>query len=260
MPSLAEVPPVPSVEAEPDPLPEPAAEPPVPTELLDWPSPAEVPPVPSVDAEPEPLPEPAAEPPVPTELLDWPPPAEEPPVPRVEAEPVPQLVVPGAQLVPAELPPVPTVLLDVPPPALVPPVPTVLLVWAKADSVVPARSAAAKAARVTMFISYLLEFPHASDREQRFRSCEENSLSTARVPGLRLQSHPGWDLGPWATPTKVPSEGEEVANAELGPQLRVQGVSKKEVQMEESVYQARWLLIIIALLVVAMTTVGAAAG
>jgi hypothetical protein len=30
--------------------------------------------------------------------------------------------------------------------------------------------------------------------------------------------------------------------------------------MEESVYQARWLLIIIALLVVAMTTVGAAAG
>ncbi|CDZ70821.1 Hypothetical protein NGAL_HAMBI2610_24240 [Neorhizobium galegae bv. orientalis] len=30
--------------------------------------------------------------------------------------------------------------------------------------------------------------------------------------------------------------------------------------MEESVYQARWLLIIIALLVVGMTTVGAAAG
>jgi cytochrome c biogenesis protein ResB len=30
--------------------------------------------------------------------------------------------------------------------------------------------------------------------------------------------------------------------------------------MEESVYQARWLLIIMALLVVAMTTVGAAAG
>ncbi|CDZ45501.1 Hypothetical protein NGAL_HAMBI1189_09150 [Neorhizobium galegae bv. officinalis] len=30
--------------------------------------------------------------------------------------------------------------------------------------------------------------------------------------------------------------------------------------MEESVYQARWLLIIIALLVVAMTAVGAAAG
>jgi hypothetical protein len=30
--------------------------------------------------------------------------------------------------------------------------------------------------------------------------------------------------------------------------------------MEESVYQARWLLIIIAFLVVAMTTVGAAAG
>jgi hypothetical protein len=30
--------------------------------------------------------------------------------------------------------------------------------------------------------------------------------------------------------------------------------------MEESVYQARWLLIIMALLVVAMTAVGAAAG
>jgi hypothetical protein len=30
--------------------------------------------------------------------------------------------------------------------------------------------------------------------------------------------------------------------------------------MEESVYQARWLLIIIALLAVAMTAVGAAAG
>ncbi len=30
--------------------------------------------------------------------------------------------------------------------------------------------------------------------------------------------------------------------------------------MEESVYQARWLLIIIALMVVAMTTIGAAAG
>ena len=30
--------------------------------------------------------------------------------------------------------------------------------------------------------------------------------------------------------------------------------------MEESVYQVRWLLIIIALLVVGMTTVGAAAG
>ncbi len=30
--------------------------------------------------------------------------------------------------------------------------------------------------------------------------------------------------------------------------------------MEESVYEARWLLIIIALLVVAMTAVGAAAG
>lgn len=30
--------------------------------------------------------------------------------------------------------------------------------------------------------------------------------------------------------------------------------------MEESVYQARWLLIIMALLVVGMTTIGAAAG
>jgi hypothetical protein len=64
-----------------------------------------------------------------------------------------QLVVPGAQFVPpAELPPVPTVLLDVPPPALVPPVPTVLLVCANADRVVPARRAAAKAARVIMFM------------------------------------------------------------------------------------------------------------
>jgi hypothetical protein len=101
----------------------PAAEPPVPTELLDVPSPAEVPPVPSVEAEPEPLPEPAAEPPVPTELLDVPPPAEVPPVPSVEAEPEPPSV-------PDELPPVPMVLLDVPPPADVPPVPTVLLDWA----------------------------------------------------------------------------------------------------------------------------------
>jgi hypothetical protein len=183
MPSLADVPPVPSVDAEPDPLPEPAAEPPVPTELLDWPSPADVPPVPSVEAEPEPLPEPAADPPVPTELLDWPPPAEDPPVPRVEAEPAPQLVVPGAQFVPpAELPPVPTVLLDVPPPALVPPVPTVLLVCAKADRVVPARSAAANAARVTMFMSYLLEFPQASDRYRVSEAVEQTGFRWRMFP------------------------------------------------------------------------------
>jgi hypothetical protein len=82
----AEVPPVPSVEAEPEPEPLPAAEPAVPTEELLWPPPAEVPPVPSVDAEPEPEPLPAAEPPVPTEELLIPPPAEVPPVPIVELD------------------------------------------------------------------------------------------------------------------------------------------------------------------------------
>ncbi|MCO5731352.1 hypothetical protein NFC69_07270 [Rhizobium sp. SSA_523] len=158
VPPPAELPPVPSVDDEPEPLPVPAAEPPVPTELLDVPPPAEVPPVPSVEAEPEPLPEPAAEPPVPTELLDVPPPAEEPPVPRVEAEPAPQLVLPAGQSVPADEPPVPIVLLDVPPPALVPPVPTVLLVWANAVSVVPAKSTAAKAAVLASVISISLRF------------------------------------------------------------------------------------------------------
>jgi hypothetical protein len=62
-------------------------------------------------------------------------------------------------LPPAELPPVPTVLLEVPPPAEVPPVPTVLLVWAYAESVVPARRAAASAARFTMFMVFSLLFP-----------------------------------------------------------------------------------------------------
>src|SRR4051794_2329194 len=69
-PSPADEPPVPTVDAEPEPLPDPAAEPPVPTLELLLPPPAEVPPVPRVEAEPLPLPEPAAEPPVPTlELL-----------------------------------------------------------------------------------------------------------------------------------------------------------------------------------------------
>jgi len=48
--------------------------------------PAEVPPVPSVEAEPEPEPLPDAEPAVPTEELDMPPPAEVPPVPNVELD------------------------------------------------------------------------------------------------------------------------------------------------------------------------------
>jgi hypothetical protein len=82
----AEVPPVPSVEAEPVPDPLPAAEPAVPTDELDCPPPADVPPVPSVEAEPEPEPVPDAEPAVPTEELDMPPPAEVPPVPSVELD------------------------------------------------------------------------------------------------------------------------------------------------------------------------------
>jgi hypothetical protein len=57
----------------------------VPTEELDVPLPAEVPPVPSVEAEPEPEP-PADEPPVPIEELEVPPPAEVPPVPMVELD------------------------------------------------------------------------------------------------------------------------------------------------------------------------------
>jgi hypothetical protein len=48
------------------------------------PPPADVPPVPSVDA--EPLPEPADEPPVPTLELLVPPPADVPPVPTVELD------------------------------------------------------------------------------------------------------------------------------------------------------------------------------
>jgi len=81
----AEVPPVPKVEAEPEPDPLPAAEPAVPTDELDWPPPADVPPVPSVDAEPDPEP-PAEDPPVPTDELDMPPPADVPPVPIVELD------------------------------------------------------------------------------------------------------------------------------------------------------------------------------
>ncbi|MGZ2450458.1 hypothetical protein ACVIRO_003212 [Rhizobium ruizarguesonis] len=142
--------PVPTPEAELA-SPEPAAEPPVPTELLEVPPPADEPPVPSVEAEPEPDPEPAAEPPVPTVLLDLPPPAEEPPVPTVEDEPDLQLVEPAGQSPPAELPPVPMVLLAVPPPADEPPVPTVLDDWAKPETAVPAKRAAAKA-RCVAFI------------------------------------------------------------------------------------------------------------
>ncbi|MCQ1769326.1 hypothetical protein NOJ28_27760 [Neorhizobium galegae] len=63
-----------------------------------------------------------------------------------------------------------------------------------------------------------------------------------------------------AASTKVWCEGEKVPNAELRPHRGVQGVSEREVQMEESVYQARWLLIIMALLAVGLTAVGAAAG
>lgn len=128
IPSVVDVPPVPTVEAEPDPSPDPTAEPPVPTELFASPPPADVPPVPSVEAEPEPDPE--ADPAVPTELLDVPPPAEVPPVASVDADPVSHSVPRGQSTLPAELPPVPTVLVEVPPPADVPPVPTVLLVCA----------------------------------------------------------------------------------------------------------------------------------
>lgn len=77
---------MPSVEAEPLPVPLPAAEPPVPTLELLVPPPADEPPVPSVEAEPEPLPVPADEPPVPTVELLVPPPADEPPVPTVELD------------------------------------------------------------------------------------------------------------------------------------------------------------------------------
>jgi hypothetical protein len=59
----------------------------VPTDELDCPPPAEVPPVPSVEAEPEPEPlTPADDPPVPTDELLVPPPAEVPPVPMVELD------------------------------------------------------------------------------------------------------------------------------------------------------------------------------
>ena len=102
------------------------------------------------------FPEPAAEPPVPTVLLEVPPPADEPPVPTVEEEPDGQLVEPAGQSPPAELPPVPIVLLAVPPPAVEPPVPTVLDDCANPDTAVPARSAAASATCVTFIIVYFL--------------------------------------------------------------------------------------------------------
>src|SRR4051812_21098472 len=146
-------PPVPTVDAEPEPLPDPAAEPPVPTLELLLPPPAEVPPVPSVEAEPDPLPEPAAEPPVPTLELLWPPPAEVPPVPSVEAEPDP---LPD----PADEPPVPTLELLVPPPADVPPVPTLELDCASA-SAVPASNAAAAAEIFRTFIGVSSSFSQA---------------------------------------------------------------------------------------------------
>jgi hypothetical protein len=144
-PPPADEPPVPTVDA--DPEPEPAAEPPVPTLELLLPPPAEVPPVPRVDA--EPLPEPAAEPPVPTLELLVPPPAEVPPVPSVDAEPLPDP--------PADEPPVPTLELLVPPPAEVPPVPTVELDCATA-SAVPASNAAAAAESLNILIGGLLYF------------------------------------------------------------------------------------------------------
>jgi hypothetical protein len=139
---------VPSVDAEPAPLPEPAAEPPVPTLELLLPPPADVPPVPSVDAEPAPLPEPAAEPPVPTDDDDMPPPADVPPVPRVEAEPEPEPE-------PADEPPVPIEDEEVPPPADVPPVPTVELDWASARAALPASNAAARAEVLKVFMRVL---------------------------------------------------------------------------------------------------------
>jgi hypothetical protein len=128
LPPPADDPPVPTVDAEPEP--EPAAEPPVPTLELLLPPPAEVPPVPSVDA--EPLPEPAAEPAVPTLELLVPPPADVPPVPIVDADPLPD---------PADEPPVPTLELLVPPPADVPPVPMVELDCAIASAVLASNAA-----------------------------------------------------------------------------------------------------------------------
>ncbi len=139
LPEPAELPPVPTVEAEPAP-PEPAAEPPVPTVDELFPPPAELPPVPSVEAEPAP-PEPAAEPPVPTVDELWPPPADEPPVPRVEAEPLPE---------PAEEPPVPIVDELVPPPAVEPPVPTVELVCERASEAPPIIIVVARAVRASV--------------------------------------------------------------------------------------------------------------
>src|SRR4051794_31339186 len=85
LPPPADDPPVPTVDAELLPEPEPAAEPPVPTLELLVPPPAEVPPVPNVEAEPLPDP-PADEPPVPTLELLVPPPADVPPVPTVELD------------------------------------------------------------------------------------------------------------------------------------------------------------------------------
>src|SRR3954451_14410496 len=147
-PPPADEPPVPTVDADLLPEPDPAAEPPVPTLELLLPPPAEVPPVPSVDAEPEP--EPAAEPPVPTLELLCPPPAEVPPVPSVEADPDP---LPD----PADEPPVPTLELLVPPPADVPPVPTLELDCASA-SAVPASNAAAAAEIFRTFIGVSSSF------------------------------------------------------------------------------------------------------
>jgi hypothetical protein len=155
------VPPVPSVDAEPEPdLPLPAAEPPVPTDELLCPPPAEVPPVPSVEADPEPEPLPAAEPPVPTDELDWPPPAEVPPVPSVEAEPEPEPP-------PAAEPPVPTDELDWPPPADVPPVPIVELDCASTSAALPARNVAVSAAieRLRLILFFSSEGFFSSTRE-----------------------------------------------------------------------------------------------
>ena len=173
----AEVPPVPIVDAEPEPLALPAAEPAVPTDELLWPLPAEVPPVPSVEAEPEPEPLPAAEPAVPTDELDCPPPAEVPPVPIVDAEPKP-----GA---PAEDPPVPTDELDVPSPADVPPVPIVELDCARTNAALPARNVAVNAASETerSFIAGLPEHLFSSIlRTQAWsRQCDDTGPTSQQM-------------------------------------------------------------------------------
>jgi hypothetical protein len=73
------------------------------------------------------------------------------------------------------------VLLEVPSPADVPPVPTVLLVWAYAESVVPARSAAASAARLTP--------PQPLLGDMLFCDVLENSDEAAGPPAKNSSRH-----------------------------------------------------------------------